>query len=104
MKYLDYINAFWHEAYSRPFSAGQIALYFAILDSVNHNFWQEWTSISLHMMACRIDMTVAGTQKAKEALVKRGIIDYRIGENGNCGEIKLLIPKKENDNQQGNVS
>lgn len=89
MSYIDLINEFWSRTYWNPCSAGQTALFFAILDVSNKNRWAEWVPINFRLIASRIGMTSAGVSKAKDVLIERGFIDV-VEENKKC-KVKILL-------------
>ena len=90
MSYIDYANNFWARGSYSPYSAGQIALFFIVLDAANKSFWEEWIPISLSVIASRARMSKVGIMKSKDELVARGILDYRVSGDGKTGEFKLL--------------
>lgn len=90
LTYLDRINDFWNQSVLAPFTTNQVALYLALLDCANRNHWKEWTTVSLSGIGQRIGISSSGISKAKDGLVKRGLIDYRKSEDGKTGIFKLL--------------
>lgn len=95
MSYIDYANNFWARGSYSPYSAGQIALFFIILDAANKAYWEEWIPISLSTIASKAQMSRAGIMKAKDELVARGILDYRVSGEKKRGEFKLLANEKQ---------
>ena len=77
MTYIDLINAFWDSAMINPLSSGQIALYFALLNLCNKNYWSEWFPASSQLLCVLTGLSKSGVLKARKELQERGLLDWK---------------------------
>ncbi len=77
MKYIDLINTFWDSAMINPLSSGQIALYFALLNLCNKNYWSEWFPASSQLLCVLTGLSKSGVLKARKELQERGLLDWK---------------------------
>lgn len=76
MTYIDLINAFWDSAMINPLSSGQIALYFALLNLCNKNYWSEWFPASSQLLCVLTGLSKSGVMKARKELQERGLLEW----------------------------
>ena len=76
MTYIDLINAFWDSAIINPVSPGQIALYFALLNLCNKNYWSEWFPASSQLLCVLTGLSKSGVLKARKELQERGLLEW----------------------------
>ena len=76
MTYIDLINAFWDSAIINPLSSGQIALYFALLNLCNKNYWSEWFPASSQLLCVLTGLSKSGVMKARKELQERGLLEW----------------------------
>ena len=60
-----------------PLSSGQIALYFALLNLCNKNYWSEWFPASSQLLCVLTGLSKSGVLKARKELQERGLLDWK---------------------------
>ena len=70
-------EAFYIRQSMNPLSAGQIALWHAIVRVANKSHWQEWFSVANITLVQLSGLSLAGVKQARNALKQRGLIDFK---------------------------
>lgn len=111
MSYIDFLNAFndWIEE-DNP-TDKVVILYYGLLNTFNRRRWPEWAGVDtqrLMVLARTTDKKSA--LKARDALVKAGLIEYRRGKKGKATTYRLLkyggkiLPKNTTKNATENAT
>lgn len=81
MNYIRIINWFWEEIpYIPGFKAAHVALFFAILDSINKNKWQE-TRIGYEYLVCKCKLAKRSYLESRQWLIENELIEMKAGKN-----------------------
>lgn len=80
MEYISFINHFWSLNQCERFTMAEITLYFYLLNEANSRYWQMPISCATAIVCASIGMSKATLIRAREALKKRGLIEYSIGK------------------------
>lgn len=75
------IRNFYDFVESNPLTAGQIALYFALLHTNNKARWQEWFTVASQILTNRSGLDRTSVIRARNILKQKGLIDFKT--NGN---------------------
>lgn len=90
MTYIDYLNKFhrWNETHSLPSSSK--LLYLCLLDVFNRAGWPEIIQIDNIRLTVLAGVSTEKTAiKAREELIKNGVISYKKGSKGKPGAYRL---------------
>lgn len=77
MNYIKQILAFQDLVEIKGLSAGQIALWHALINVNNKCGWIEWFSVASSKLQIGAGLSESGIRKAREALKQLGIIDFQ---------------------------
>ena len=77
MNYIKQILAFQDLVEIKGLSAGQIALWHALINVNNKCGWIEWFSVASSKLQIGTGLSESGIRKAREALKQLGIIDFQ---------------------------
>lgn len=80
VNYIREILAFNGSLLTNDLSAGQIALWYALVYVNNSCKWEKWFTVSNKTLENQTGLSKSGIAKAREALREKGYIDYE--ENG----------------------
>ena len=104
MTYLDVINQFWREHEKMYFSPSEIAFYFFIANECNRCFWSMPVACPTEYVCNQLKLSKQAIINARNALAKRGLIDYDKGKRGTkaplytiCELTKKLTNRLTND-------
>ena len=92
----DYLFYFWFRCEYDQCSLTEIALYFCLLFEANRQHWASPLKVSTQMLMLRLGTSKQNIIKAREGLMKRGLISYTKGEGkGKPALYTLLLPKEQ---------
>ena len=77
MNYLKEIIAFQNYALINGLSAGQIALWHALMSTNNKCGWIEWFTIPMSVLSAQCGLSESGMRKARKTLIDLDLIEYR---------------------------
>lgn len=80
MSVFELMNYFWFCNENEPCSLSEIALYHYFLFEANRQHWPTPFKVSTLMIQARLNTSKQNIMKAREALMKRGLISYSKGE------------------------
>jgi len=84
--YITLINRFWDIFAEEPLQTADTALYFFLLNACNKQRWKQPFARSDQHLAIMLGVTVPTVRKAKDRLVKRGLIAYTSPDKASRGE------------------
>lgn len=70
-------NAFYARIAINPLSAGQIALWHALVYVCNKSMWRDWVSVAGSTLVQHTGLSPAGVKKARNELKQQGLIDFK---------------------------
>ena len=80
MSIFELMNYFWFRNENEPCSLSEMALYHYFLFEANRQHWVMPFKVSTQMIQTRLNTSKQNVMKAREALMKRGLINYSKGE------------------------
>ena len=80
MSIFELMNNFWFRNENEPCSLSEMALYHYFLFEANRQHWVMPFKVSTQMIQARLNTSKQNVMKAREALMKRGLINYSKGE------------------------
>ena len=80
MSIFELMNYFWFRNENEPCSLSEMALYHYFLFEANRQHWVMPFKVSTQMIQARLNTSKQNVMKAREALMKRGFINYSKGE------------------------
>lgn len=80
MSIFELMNYFWFRNENEPCSLSEMALYHYFLFEANRQHWVMPFKVSTQMIQARLNTSKQNVMKAREALMKRGLINYSKGE------------------------
>ena len=80
MSIFELMNYFWFRNENEPCSLSETALYHYLLFEANRQHWVVPFKVSTQMIQARLNTSKQNVMKAREALMKRGLISYSKGE------------------------
>ena len=80
MSIFELMNYFWFRNENEPCSLSEMALYHYLLFEANRQRWATPFKVSTQMIQARLNTSKQNVMKAREALMKRGLISYSKGE------------------------
>ena len=80
MSIFELMNYFWFRNENEPCSLSEMALYHYLLYEANRQHWTMPFKVSTQMIQARLNTSKQNVMKAREALMKRGLISYSKGE------------------------
>lgn len=89
----DYLNSFWSLNAQKPCSTSEVALYFYLLNEVNHNHWNMPVKCCTELIRIRLKTTKQNIMKARNGLKERGLIKFSKGQGKDDFASYTLINK-----------
>ena len=80
MSIYDYLIYFWQKNEYDQCSLSEIALYFCLLHEANRQHWTSPFKASTQMLMARLGTSKPNIMKARESLMRRGLISYVKGD------------------------
>ena len=80
MSIFELMNYFWFRNENEPCSLSEMALYHYLLFEANRQHWATPFKVSTQMIQARLNTSKQNVMKARDALMKRGLISYFKGE------------------------
>lgn len=77
MELYSLTEAFYSRLVINPMSAGQIALWHALVRISNKSGWAEWITVAGCTLGQHTGLSSAGIKKARNELKQRGLIDFK---------------------------
>lgn len=100
MSIYDYLIYFWLKNEYDQCSLSEIALYFCLLHEANRQHWTSPFKASTQMLMARLGTSKPNIMKARESLMRRGLISYIKGDGkGKPALYTLLLSSAENGAQ-----
>ena len=100
MSIYDYLIHFWLKNEYDQCSLSEIALYFCLLHEANRQHWVSPFKASTQMLMVRLGTSKPNIMKARESLMRRGLISYVKGDGkGKPALYTLLLNSAEKDQQ-----
>lgn len=91
-------EAFYIRQTMNPLSAGQIALWHAIVRVANKCHWQEWFSVANITLVQLSGLSLAGVKQARNVLKQHGLIDFK--PNGTKATLYVVCDITQDDMQE----
>jgi len=91
-------EAFYIRQTMNPLSAGQIALWHAIVRIANKCHWQEWFSVANITLVQLSGLSLAGVKQARNVLKQHGLIDFK--PNGTKATLYVVCDITQDDMQE----
>jgi hypothetical protein len=92
MSIYDYMSNFWYKNEYKQCSMTEIALYFCLLYEANRQHWASPFKASTQMLIARLGTSKQNVMKARDSLMRRGLISYVKGDGkGKPALYTLLI-------------
>lgn len=96
MNIFELMNYFWFRNENEPCSLSEMALYHYLLYEANRQHWATPFKVSTQMIQARLNTSKQNVMKAREGLMKRGLITYSKGEGkGKPALYTLLLHASE---------
>ena len=92
----DYINSFWAHNAQKPCSTTEVALYFYLLNEVNHNHWNMPVKCCTELIRIRLKTTKQNIIKARNGLKEHGLIKFTKGRGKDDFASYILVYKLQN--------
>lgn len=100
MSIYDYLIYFWLKNEYDQCSLSEIALYFCLLHEANRQHWASPFKASTQMLMARLATSKSNIMKARESLMRRGLISYVKGDGkGKPALYTLHLSSAEDDGQ-----
>ena len=100
MSIYDYLICFWQKNEYDQCSLSEIALYFCLLNEANRQHWVSPFKASTQMLMARLGTSKPNIMKARESLMRRGLISYVKGDGkGKPALYTFLLSSEEDDGQ-----
>lgn len=100
MSIYDYLIYFWLKNEYNQCSLSEIALYFCLLHEANRQHWASPFKASTQMLMARLGTSKSNIMKARESLMRRGLISYVKGDGkGKPALYTLHLSSAEDDGQ-----
>ena len=91
MDYMRQLNGFWSFRQTTPLSHAQADLYHTILACANTARWREHLTIPNSTIIGMCQISDSQLHKQRDALVAKGLIQYRKGKKGTCGTYIITL-------------
>ena len=98
MNYLKEIVAFHDLVEIKQLSAGQIALWYALIHINNKTGWKEWFTVSNRTLESYAGLSRKGVQVARNALMQNGFIQIKF--NGKKATAYKIVSNSAQDSTQ----
>lgn len=96
MNIFDLMNHFWFSNENEPCSLSEMALYHYLLYEANRQHWAIPFKVSTQMIQARLNTSKQNVMKARESLMKRGLISYSKGEGKGKPALYTLLLASSN--------
>ena len=100
MNYIKELNAFAAYRQYNKLSAGQIAMWHAIIEAQNAHGWCEWVTLSTAVLAQSTGLKSEGIKAARKALIAKGLIEYR-SHGTNAPDYRIVSLSENNEIKNG---
>lgn len=97
MNIFDLMNHFWFRNENEPCSLSEMALYHYLLFEANRQHWVTPFKVSTQMIQARLNTSKQNVMKAREALMRRGLISFSKGEGKGKPALYTLHLSSPND-------
>lgn len=104
MSLYDYLICFWQKNEYDQCSLSEIALYFCLLHESNRQHWVSPFKANTRMLMVRLGTSKQNVMKARDALVRRGLISYVKGDGKGKPALYTLLFNSSDKYQQSQVS
>ncbi len=92
MTYIEYLNRFNRRLEQDSLTDKAIILYYAMLDMFNRRGWPRWASVDTLTLMTMVRVDNKPTAyRARDALVKAGLLAYKPGRKGKVSEYSLTV-------------
>ncbi len=103
MSIYDYLIYFWLRNEYDQCSLSEIALYFCLLHEANRQHWASPFKASTQMLMARIGTSKPNIMKAREGLMRRGLIAFTKGDGKGRPALYTLLLGTTDNNEQPQV-
>lgn len=100
MSIYDYLIYFWLKNEYDQCSLSEIALYFCLLHEANRQHWTSPFKASTQMLMARLGTSKQNVMKARDALMRRGLISYVKGDGKGKPALYTLLLSPAGDGGQ----
>ena len=100
MSIYDYLIYFWQKNEYDQCSLSEIALYFCLLHEANRQHWASPFKASTQMLMARLGTSKPNIMKARESLMRRGLISYVKGDGKGKPALYTLLLSSAEDGAQ----
>ena len=100
MSIYDYLIYFWQKNEYDQCSLSEIALYFCLLHEANRQHWVTPFKASTQMLMARLGTSKPNIMKARESLMRRGLISYVKGDGKGKPALYTLLLSSAEDGAQ----
>ena len=100
MSIFDYLIYFWQKNEYDQCSLSEIALYFCLLHEANRQHWASPFKASTQMLMARLGTSKQNVMKARDALMRRGLISYVKGDGKGKPALYTLLLSPAGDGGQ----
>jgi hypothetical protein len=90
MKYINQINSFYQLLPSNPINANAQCLYFFLLNYNNKLSWVKEFTVANSIVMGYTELSISALQRARNALVQKGYINYKKGISNNAGRYSIV--------------
>lgn len=97
MNIFELMNHFWFRNENEPCSLSEMALYHYLLFEANRQHWAVPFKVSTQMIQARLNTSKQNVMKAREALMRRGLISFSKGEGKGKPALYTLHLSSPND-------
>ena len=100
MSIYDYLICFWQKNEYDQCSLSEIALYFCLLNEANRQHWVSPFKASTQMLIARLGTSKQNVMKARDSLMRRGLISYVKGDGKGKPALYTLLISPADDGGQ----
>ena len=100
MSIYDYLICFWQKNEYDQCSLSEIALYFCLLNEANRQHWVSPFKASTQMLIARLGTSKQNVMKARDCLMRRGLISYVKGDGKGKPALYTLLISSADDGGQ----
>ena len=97
MSIYDYLICFWQKNEYDQCSLSEIALYFCLLNEANRQHWVSPFKASTQMLIARLGTSKQNVMKARDCLMRRGLISYVKGDGKGKPALYTLLISSADD-------
>jgi hypothetical protein len=102
MKYINQINSFYQLLPSNPINANAQCLYFFLLNYNNKLSWVKEFTVANSIVMGYTELSISALQRARNALVQKGYINYKKGISNNAGRYSIVDFEQQSEQQTDN--